>query len=100
MPMPPYVVPCSGPGCGRPAAYKVAARWSDGVTHELKTYALACPACLAVLYAAGAAKRAACRLAPGETLDGPGVYELHRGDLDRALKRRADLEGGSAAAPG
>ena len=37
-------------------------------------------------------KRAACRLAPGETLEEPGIYELHRGGRDKTLKRRTDLE--------
>jgi hypothetical protein len=92
MPMSLYPVLCYAAGCTAPAVYKVAARWSDGVTHELKTYALACAACLPGLLASARAKRAACRLAPGETLDEPGVYELTRGARDRALKRREDLE--------
>jgi len=90
--MPPYPVICYAPGCQAPAAYKIAARWSDGVTHELKTYHLACPACLPKLYTAAVTKRAACRLAPGEKLDEPGIYELHRGERDKTLKRRTDLE--------
>ena len=92
MSMPPYPVTCYAPGCSRPAAFKVAARWSDGLTDELKTYALACAACLPGLFAAAGVKRAACRLAPGETLEAPGVYELCRGGRDTALKRRPDLE--------
>jgi hypothetical protein len=92
MPMPPYPVLCYAPGCSAPAAYKVAARWSDGVTRELKTYALACPACLAALYAAAGGKRELCRLAPGETLGELEVYELRRGERDQALVRRDDLE--------
>jgi hypothetical protein len=90
--MPPYPVLCTAPGCSTPAAYKVAARWSDGLTDELKTYGLACEGCVGRLYAAAVRKRAACRLAPGETLDEPGVYELHRGERDKALRRRPDLE--------
>ncbi|MBX9580146.1 MAG: hypothetical protein K2X87_07535 [Gemmataceae bacterium] len=92
MSMPPYPVLCTAPGCSAPAAYKVAARWSDGLTHELKTYGLACEGCVGRVYAAAVGKRAACRLAPGETLDGPGVYELHRGERDKSLRRRPDLE--------
>jgi ribosomal protein S27AE len=92
MPMPPYPVRCYAPGCGAPAAYKVAARWSDGQTDELKTYALTCPRCLPGLLAAARVKRAACRLAAGETLDEPGVYELSRGGRDRVLARRPELE--------
>lgn len=92
MPMRPYPVLCYSPGCGRPAAYKIAACWSDGATRELKTYSLACPDCLPALFAAAEAKLAACRLTHGETLEVPGVYELHRGDRDKSLKRRPDLE--------
>ena len=92
MPMPHYPVICYAPGCSNEAAFKVAAQWSDGITHELKTYYLACPACLADLYARAWRKRAACRLAPGESLEEPGIYELHRGERDRALLRRRELE--------
>lgn len=92
MAMPPYPVICYAPGCRNEAAFKVAARWSDGITHELKTYSLACLACLSGLYASARVKRAACRLAPGESLEEPGIYELYRGHRDRELTRRADLE--------
>lgn len=92
MSMPPYPVTCYSPGCPNPAAFKVAARWSDGLTDELKTYYLSCGACLPRHYASAVVKRAACRLAPGETLDAPGVYELRRGGRDKQLKRRKDLE--------
>jgi hypothetical protein len=92
MPMPPYPVLCYTAGCPNLAAFKIAARWSDGITHELKTYSLACLSCLPQLFGAAVTKRAACRLAPGESLEAPGIYELHRGERDRTLKRRADLE--------
>jgi hypothetical protein len=90
--MSPYPVRCYSPGCSAPAAFKIAARWSDGLTDELKTYSLACHECLATQFANALARRAACRLAPGETLDAPGVYEMARGDRDRVLKRRPELE--------
>lgn len=92
MPMSPYPVLCYSAGCGAPAAYKVAARWSDGTTAELKTYALCCAACLAAHFARATAARAACLLTAGETLEAPGVYDLARGARDRALTRRPDLE--------
>jgi hypothetical protein len=92
MSMPPYPVRCYAPGCPELSAYKVAAHWSDGLTDELKTYSLACPACLPALLVAARLKRAACRLAPGETLDEPGVYQLSRGGRDHSLARRPDLE--------
>ena len=88
----PYPVRCYRPGCSRPAVYKIAARWSDGVTEELKTYALACAGCLAELFRRARDKQAACRLAPGESLDVPGIYELARGRRDQELARREDLE--------
>ena len=92
MSMAPYLVMCYASGCVNPAAFKIAARWSDGLTHELKTYALACASCLPGLLASALTRRAACRLAAGETLDVPGVYELHRGKSDQSLTRRRDLE--------
>ena len=96
MTMPPYPVLCYAPGCGRPAHFKIAARWSDGVTHELKTYSLACPDCLPGLFAKAAVKQRACRLAAGETLEPPGVYELTRGARDQQLVRRPELENAGA----
>jgi hypothetical protein len=90
--MPPYPVMCYAVKCPNHAAFKVAARWSDGITDELKTYYLACPDCLAKLYALAVTKRSVCRLAPGETLDAPGIYEIHRGERDKTLKQRPDLE--------
>jgi hypothetical protein len=89
MPMPPYPVLCS---CGAPAAFKIAARWSDGSTHELKTYSLCCDSCLPDQLADSRRRHAACHTAPGETLDPPGVYELARGTRDRGLVRREELE--------
>ena len=97
MPMSPYPVRCYAAGCDAPAAYKVAARWSDGVTHELKTYSLACPKCLPALFADAVQRRAACRLTVGETADEVGVYDLTRGERDKGLRRRADLEAGLPA---
>jgi hypothetical protein len=92
MPMPPYPILCTTRGCGQLAHYKIAARWSDGVTQELKTYALTCAACLAESFHRSRAKQAACRLAPGETLESPGIYEIAHGRRDQQLQRRADLE--------
>jgi hypothetical protein len=83
---------CYRRDCGQPAIYKIAARWSDGVTEELKTYSLCCEACLAELYQRSRAKQASCRLAAGETLEAPGIYELARGRRDAQLARRSDLE--------
>jgi hypothetical protein len=83
---------CYSNGCPHEAVYKIAARWSDGVTSELKTYFLACPTCLPKLHQAAKVKKAACRLATGESLGEPEVFEMTRGRRDRELVPRAELE--------
>jgi hypothetical protein len=90
--MPPYPIACYTPGCKRLAVYKIAARWSDGVTGELKTYALTCEVCLAESFRRSCERQAACRLAPGETLEPPGIYLLEHGQRDRQLRRVPELE--------
>jgi hypothetical protein len=90
--MPAYRLDCYAKACPREATYKIAAAWSDGVTRELKTYSLACEQCLPELYRAAVAKKSACRLAAGETLGDPQVFEVRRGARDRELVRRPDLE--------
>ena len=90
MPMPPYRVPCSR--CDELAAFKIASCWSDGVTQELKTYALSCAACLPVQLEAARVKKSACRLTAGESLESPGIFEIVRGTRDARLCRRSDLE--------
>jgi hypothetical protein len=92
MPMPHYAVLCYTKGCGHKAIYKIAAGWSDGLTGELKTYALSCAACLPQWFATSRSKQAACRLAPGEVLEAPGVYHLARGQHDQQLRRADDVE--------
>jgi len=101
MPMPPYPIVCRTPGCGQAARYKIAACWTDGITAELKTYALCCEACLADWFALSQHKQAECRLAPGEVLDPPGIYSLERGRRDQQLERLEELERrlADAAAP-
>ncbi len=78
MPMPAYPVYCLTSGCKNLAKFKVAARWSDGVVSELKTYGLCCEECLPTWFARGRASHERCRLIPGETLEEPGVYRLER----------------------
>jgi hypothetical protein len=87
-----YPVYCYRSGCGQLAEYKIAARWSDGITEELKTYALSCPACIADLYRNARQKQKQCRKAPGEILEPPGIYRLQRGQRDQALERLGDME--------
>src|SRR5262245_52377218 len=90
--MPSYPIYCFTNGCGNLAVYKIAARWSDGITEELKTYALSCHDCLAAWFQSSRTKHAACRRARGEILEPPGIFDMERGKRDRVLHRRADLE--------
>jgi hypothetical protein len=92
MPMPPYSIPCQSHGCDQLAQYKIAARWSDGITGELKTYALTCSHCLSEAFRRSILKQAACRMAPNETLESPGIYALMRGRRDAQIERLRDLE--------
>jgi hypothetical protein len=100
MPMPPYQVWCSSHDCKNSAEYKIAARWSDGVVGELKTYGLCCAEHLRDWFRIAREKQKACRLAPGETLEPPGIYHLRRGQRDQALERLTDLEQQFAGAEG
>ena len=82
-----YVIRCCTKGCPREAQYKIASRWSDGLTGELKTYALCCTECLPECLRESRRKQAACRLAAGESLEPPEVFCLKRGARDRELER-------------
>jgi hypothetical protein len=92
MRMPPYPLICYQPGCGNEAQYKIAARWSDGLTEELKTYGLTCEACLKAWFLQSQVKHQACRRAPGEKLGPPSIFALSPGQRDRQLQPRPDLE--------
>jgi hypothetical protein len=92
MSMPPYLLICYQPGCGKIAQYKIAARWSDGITEELKTYGLTCEGCLKDWFLRSQARHQACRRAPGEKLGPPAIFALSHGQRDRQLQPRPDLE--------
>lgn len=92
MPMPPYPIYCDQKGCGKPAEYKIASRWSDGATTELKTYGLSCRDCLPAIFRQSRVKNSVCRRAPGETLGTPEIYALQRGVRDLEIIRRTELE--------
>ena len=87
-----YPVLCQSDGCNRPAGFKISACWSDGLTRELKTYALVCEGCVRDTLAAARERQRQCRLAPGESTGPVGVYERVPGRRDRELVRRDDLE--------
>ncbi|MGL4420567.1 MAG: hypothetical protein ACRCZF_07875 [Gemmataceae bacterium] len=58
------------------ATVKIASRWSDGSTHEFKTYALTCEGCANQWLLQAEVKRADCRQAVGESLDPPQILPL------------------------
>ncbi len=87
-----YPISCYTDGCTNPAAYKIAARWSDGQTQELKTYGLCCRECLEKCFRQSRRKQQDCRLTVNETLEPPGIYALERGQRDQQLRRLDDLE--------
>jgi hypothetical protein len=87
-----YPVVCHRPDCTNLAEFKIAAQWSDGTTHELKTYSLSCAACLPTLFPQSREKQKNCRRTAGETLGKPGVYERQNPRNPRQLARRPDLE--------
>ncbi|MCS7045809.1 MAG: hypothetical protein NZO58_05590 [Gemmataceae bacterium] len=72
--------------------YKIAARWSDGVVAELKTYGLCCATCLPDWFRRGRARQQATRLLAGEILEPCGIYALQRGVRDQQLERLSALE--------
>jgi hypothetical protein len=92
MKMTDYPVRCQSPGCSEVATYKIAARWSNGLTQELKTYALCCDNCLRQSFQQSLAKQSLCHCAPGENLEQPGIYRLKRSSRDRDLLRVKELE--------
>lgn len=69
------VVTCTTPGCASLAAAKVAAPWSHGRFHELKTYGYACSGHLT-----GAVQQAAAKPRPaldeGEEVGAIGTYPI------------------------
>ena len=92
MAMPPYPIYCYTKGCKNLATHKIAARWSDGVAAELKTYGLCCEVCLPAWFQKSRQKQMQCRLSPGETLEPAGIYHLQAGQRDRGLSRMPELE--------
>ena len=81
---------CSAPHCGSPAAYKVAAPWSNGKSRELKNYGLACEAHRDSQLALAQLHRLGLKLAEGETVGTVGLYELAMGKRDADLARLPD----------
>lgn len=81
---------CSSPRCDETAVYKVAAPWSSGTSHELKTYGLACEAHRDSQRALAQVRRQGLALADGEALGAVGLYRLEPGRRDPELTRLPD----------
>jgi hypothetical protein len=65
--------------CGAPARHKIASRWTDGHTSELKTYGLVCSECVSDSLAEARKRRQECRTAPDEQIDVPEIFDLAPG---------------------
>ena len=87
-----YQILCTAPNCPAPATHKIAARWTDGLTEELKTYGLTCEEHLPRAYRESMKKQKACRLVDGEVLDTPAIFLLKRDDQAKPPQRLVDLE--------
>ncbi len=85
-----YAPTCSAPACERPAGFKVAAPWSNGMSHELKNYGLACEDHRNSLLARAQLHQRNVALADGESVGSVGLYSLKTGCLDSALARLPD----------
>jgi hypothetical protein len=85
-------VTCSAPGCAEEATYKIAAPWSDGRFHELKTFGFACADHLGEVFRAAEARRRAYTPSQGETIEEIGLYRYEPGKRDRQLQRLWGLE--------
>ena len=85
-----YQPRCSAPRCNQPAVYKVAAPWSNGTSHELKNYGLACEAHRDSQLALAQLHRQGLSLAEGETVGAVGLYALEPGRRDAELRRLPD----------
>ena len=83
---------CSRAGCGQPAVYKLAARWSDGEFSELKTYGHACEDCLRPVFKEAEQRWLDHPTAPSETIEELGIYRFEQGKRDRDLQRLWGLE--------
>lgn len=80
-----YQPTCSMRGCEEPARYKVAAPWSDGTSHELKNYGLACEAHREAQTARARTALAGLNLAEGERVGEVALYRLVPGQRDVEL---------------
>ena len=81
-------VTCSHPTCSEQAAYKIAARWTDGRLAELKTYGFACSEHLGDIFRESLGRQQHYTPGPGETIEEMAIYRYEPGkSRDRFLQR-------------
>jgi hypothetical protein len=85
-------VNCTHSSCREPAAYKIAARWSDGRLAELKTYGFACSEHLGDVFREALKRQQDYVPGPGETVEELAIYRYEPGKRDRFLQRLWGLE--------
>jgi hypothetical protein len=90
--VPRYEVCCSHKECREPAAYKIAARWSDGRVAELKTYGFACSDHVGAVFRESVERQLDYIPAPGESIEEIAIYRYEPGKRDRSLQRLWGLE--------
>jgi hypothetical protein len=71
-----YAAACSSPGCLEAPRYKIAAPWSHGPIHELKSYGLACERHLAALLTRAEGHRKALAVRDDELVGPVEVFPL------------------------
>ena len=80
------------PGCGEPAAFKVAAPWKDELYSGLKTYGFSCEDHLPAIFEDAEARWLDYDASPEETVEELGVFRFEPGKGDRNLQRERELE--------
>ncbi|MDR3633895.1 MAG: hypothetical protein P4L84_08830 [Isosphaeraceae bacterium] len=90
--MPTTIVRCNLDGCRAPAAYKIAATWSDGSLSELKSYGFTCADHLGPVFREAEQRHLRYHPASGENVEELGIYKYEQGKRDRALQRLWGLE--------
>jgi hypothetical protein len=85
-------VTCTHPDCRESAAYKIAARWSDGVFTELKTYGFACSEHIGPVFRESAQRWTEYTTTSGESIEELAIYRYEPGKRDRLLQRLWGLE--------
>jgi hypothetical protein len=87
-----HIVTCTHPDCREPAAYKIAARWSDGRLTELKTYGFACSEHIGLVFRESVERWTDYVPSPGESIEEIAIYLYEPGKRDRFLQRLWGLE--------